>query len=1036
MRRNHSTRKSSKFQGLLAFTFLLLQPAHAAKSPEKLLEQTLPDLAISRTDLSVGGFKESMSLPAVEALLFDPLATPTTMQAWSNTLSAIGISSSAATAQLASRWLNAPLRPQRKPPQAPAIPQDVPLSPALRGALKEIISAMAAAKPSLNRAVNSLTPEQRQDALESLTYLLIGEKPASGKQASLVSASQFDLGALLTAGNTIMKSIDRSLPVLKKNAAAMARFPQIRWNSDAGSILISDSGDDVYTAKDLDGVALLVDFGGNNRYQTRVAAADEGEIRIVVDLGREIHLEKAENASAGSGLFGIGLLYLPNPEGTKILRAEDYSIGAGRFGVGAVFVAGKDIVLEGGRFTQGAGSFGLGVLDVRGNAARYRLRYSGQGYGFTRGAGLLLHHGDGALLDGGQSEPDTHEASAAVSFSQGVGYGPRSYASGGVGLALIEGNRCELQASYMAQGMGYWHGLGGLIIKGHDNTAKGRRYVQGTGVHFGVGGFELKGDRNRLLTWGVGPALGWDYAVGMLNVQGNENIFSSDWASGRGDANGRGLAVIQGSHNKITLADFSSGSFTRSAPSFGIAVVVGQDNRYFLASSTATAGPLQLAADPWSLLEGDSGFRLDPELKRQAVTWPKIERDQAVRQAREFLELRMKHAKSKTPEKRLVEWSEVAAKVYGMDPQTPKKAAKLLLSISRKEADFLVPLISSQTGRFGWLLPAFASQAAPALAQEFNISSSAKRTTLLDYFYYMPTAYALPSAEASLSSSDPEARMTAINILSHLLDRQRGQSDGRLRLFETAALLCSTQTVTNNDWIVLSGGQSLSDLFAILSLDPNLSASERGSLASKVSNHYESTNPQAMLEFARILNKRKRIYADAIALEIQQSLKQEDHILSLLRARLQDEDRRVVQAAMTGLAIIGKSDDAPRLSAYLESPFFTLRTAAADGLAIMGAAARKELQRHLNSPSQRTRALAIMATARTTDQSVLSDLSIALRDKNPKMRRIALSGLLIVQGHLLEQRRQFLTELIRLEKEDPSASVRVASGRALASIGR
>ena len=91
---------------------------------------------------------------------------------------------------------------------------------------------------------------------------------------------------------------------------------------------------------------------------------------------------------------------------------------------------------------------------------------------------------------------------------QGVAFGNRAYAGGGVGIALINGNNNLIKGSYFSQGSGYFHALGIFRVRGNGNVMQARRYDLGSGVHYAFGHFQLFGDHNRVLNWGVGPATG------------------------------------------------------------------------------------------------------------------------------------------------------------------------------------------------------------------------------------------------------------------------------------------------------------------------------------------------------------------------------------------------------------------------------------------------------------------------------------------------------------------------------------------------
>ena len=164
----------------------------------------------------------------------------------------------------------------------------------------------------------------------------------------------------------------------------------------------------------------------------------------------------------------------------------------------------------------------------------YVATRSGQGFALTRGVGLFLHRGDHVDIKGGLVEPDPREPSGSVSLCQGVGFGPRAYAGGGVGLAVVVGSNATVQGSYFSQGTGYWHGLGGFRLRGNDSVLQARRYDMGSGVHSAFGHFDVLGNSNRILNWGVGPSYGWDHGGGSSIIAGDGDEIQVDWGAGTG----------------------------------------------------------------------------------------------------------------------------------------------------------------------------------------------------------------------------------------------------------------------------------------------------------------------------------------------------------------------------------------------------------------------------------------------------------------------------------------------------------------------
>lgn len=947
-----------------------------------------------------------MALPAVEELLRDPLKTPETMERWSRTLKENR--SSGAQADFAGALLDVRVSTGSVPPV------EVPEFPALGG----LVAAMAAARPLLGQAVASLTPEERTRALAVVRPLLTSEAGARPRPEDFDVMERFDLAALISATVLVTHAVDEVLPALRQAAPAMASYSRLRFKTAAGILLLSGGGDDSYSAEDLSGVALLVDFGGKSRYAAAPAAAGEGELKVVIDLSRDITVE---GDAPASGVFGIGLLYLPEA-GPKSLQAGSFSLGAGLFGAGGLWLQGDGARLSGGRFSQGAAAFGLGFCDVEGKGARYELELAGQGFGFTRGVGLFRHEGSSAVIDGGLTVPDGREPLAALSLSQGAGNGPRAFAAGGIGLALVAGGGAQLHASYMAQGMGYWHAFGGLFLSGDENRVVARRYAQGAGVHTAVGGFRLEGSRNHTLTWGVGPGMGWDYGAGFLDAQGDDNAFSSQWASGRGDVNGHGLVAVQGDRNVLALADLGSGALKRGAPSYGLAFVSGKDNRI----RSGQGG------DPWGIVVSEGALSLDFSLEPEPGDWKPVPREAAFVRDQERVKGELEAAQGQSAAQRLAGWLAVASG-SGFDNEAALRAAQLLLTIKDEELPLLVGLVNPDAfDDFVWLrtfIPAFGLPLIPVLAEESGRSQGLRQVLLLSFYRQLPVSASGPVFDAA-RSQDWHMRREAAASLGRLFGKETGQEPGRLRLLVAALRLCRKEE--EPAWLALLGEQNLTDLFGVLSLGPGLLPQERAVLFAQ-NNPFEPVRKEALEEFARLLRLRAAAYAPAIEAELKDTAAREPAARKVLLSLLGDADKEVVQAALTALGGIGEPRDAARLAAFWKDASALLRDSASASLGRMGAGAKNEIARGLKSGSPKIRVQAALAAARSSAPSVLALLEVALTDKEEGVQRSALAGLLAVQTPLRPERR-FLRPRLKLLSTALSAAVRTAASRALADI--
>lgn len=998
---------------LLAAIFSVLSFPASAQTPDGLFAKALEGMSLERGDLASrpARWDTRSALKSIEALLEDPLKIPDAAQNWSGALSrAAGL---ADMMDLAGDILGtAPEMPKTVAP-APALPENSLPAP-LSGEVRDLVSAIAAAKPLLDKAVASIPKERREAVLAAVASILKNEERSRLEARPFEDADAFDLKSLLSAAQLVARAAEGALPGLKEDAKSLAS-PRVVFDTSLGKVLIAGSQNEVFTAQDLEGAVLVIHLGGDSRYEAPAASAGPGQIRVVIDLGRNV-----EAPGAGSGVFGIGLAYFPDPDGTKRLRGGDISLGAGLFGVGGLAARGT-LELAGGRFAMGAGAYGLGLFSAQGAGARLSTRFAGQGFGFSRGVGLFRLRGDGARIEGGVNEPDPHEAQASLSFCQGAGLGERAFAAGGAGLALVEGSGAELTGSYFAQGAGYWHGFGSLAVTGDGNKLKARRYDQGSGVHTAVGALTIKGDKNETVNWGVGPAYGWDFGMGALSLEGNDNSLYAEWGAGHGDINGHALASIIGDRNKLSLPEFGSGAFKRNTASYGLAAVAGKENSYrFSPLKEAATGFVLLAVNPWGVLQGD--LTLDPKLSLAKPQWPDVAREKQRQEDRAALEERMKGAGP-------AEWLSIAS-AMSLDGSVPGRAIQNLFALSPSSAALLAGLVSSDRfDEFIWLRPLLASlgePAARAVITELAAAKGTRKAMLLGLLAYAKTDAAVPEAVKVLSDGDWRLRRAGAALLGALFDREEGEEPGRLRLFEAMEKVAAG-SVDEKGFFSAIGFKRQTELFGALALDAGLSGQDRMSFLVKAPGPFDPLGPEPLREFARIVAARGPSYREALAAEQKSAAALEGKVRSALSDALADSDAEVSAAAVIALGQLGRKEDAPRLAAFLEDDRALLRDAAAAALGKMGKAGAKELEKALASPKPRTRSWAALGFAQSSDAGVLSLLAKAFADADEGVRRSAVSALAAVQNPLKVESKKFAAAVSALAEKDPSPSVRAAA---------
>lgn len=969
-----------------------------------------------------------LTLESVDSLLRDPIKTPAQARAWAQTLRKGELLSD--RFGLGTEILGLEAAPPPRPMPEPLPPAAKELPEEARAPIGDILGAIREADPLLKVALASWPQGKRRQALAAAKAFLLDETPDEGDLKIFLEAERFEIRPILTAARLVSAAVERGLEALGRTAINKG----IKWETKFGDVIIAGNGDDNYNAASLRDAALIIDLGGNNSHQGSPAAAGPGEIRVVVDFGRNVKVDGSGERGTASGEFGLGLLYLANPDGTKTLRGGDFSLGAGLFGAGGLFVRGSASVVNGGRFTQGAGAFGLGVMVSEGEGARVVAGQSGQGFGFTRGAGLFFQKGGSSRLEGGLIHPDPHEAVGATSLCQGVGLGPRSFAGGGVGVAAVDGNGLDLRASYMAQGMGYWRGAGVLAVTGDGNRILARRYVQGAGVHAALGSLILRGNRNSLAAWGAGPALGWDLAAGTLDSEGDENSFSSEWGSIRGDVNGHGLAVIRGDRNIVGLADAATGALKRGGGSYGALVLDGKDNRL---KAPASGPAVSYTRDPWGSLLARGTAVLDASLSPAPADWPAVPREEALKAERERLTALLRTAESGSGlprlKARLAILSEsrldgetagrAAAGLFGEDPTVLSRAGELAFPERFNELAW-IRLALAAAGR----------PAGPAVAAQARISSGTRKALLIGMLGGLSSAEEAPALSGAAADPDWRVRRSAAGALGALFSVEEGEQPGRLKLLEAARGPAAGRPDSEGRSF---GAQRLAELYAVLSLGP-AGPGERTSLFARAGNPFDLMGPGhgGLQEFARLAASGGTALASAIAAELIQSREGAPEARKRLLGLLEDPEAEVVHGAVLGLGALGKAEDTPRLASFLEHRRALVREGAAVALGRLGAGAKAELEARLSSPEPRTARMAVLAAAQSSDEGVLGLLREGFKHPDASVRAAAVAGLFAVQAQFQGKTKGFLPELERLSTTDPASEVRVAAAQAAARIGK
>jgi len=393
-------------------------------------------------------------------------------------------------------------------------------------------------------------------------------------------ALKLDMPKLLNAATEVAAAIDlEMLKKLRKEGGRLEHFPD-EWEvheeenlttliTPAGNVLIGGDQSNTY----LEDVALILDFGGNDKYFNQAGGSTRFDpYSVVIDLsGNDIYLSSgsisgstSEDFAQGAGLFGGG--YLIDLEGNDQYTASNYSQGAAVFGIGMlVDLSGRD------QYTaiaasQGAAIFGAGILAEGSGDDHYFGNRFVQGLGYVKGFGAIVEAGgNDNYFAGGLHEDIRAPGDSYQSLSQGFGYGirpdPLVGASGGIGVIAEASGNDTYVADYFAQGASYWFALGILDDrKGNDRYVAGR-YSQGAGIHSSAGVLiDGEGDDNYLADFGVSQGCGHDYGIGfLLDNGGDDSYIAGTIAQGAGNANGIGVLSDNGGDDGYYLKSNGQG---------------------------------------------------------------------------------------------------------------------------------------------------------------------------------------------------------------------------------------------------------------------------------------------------------------------------------------------------------------------------------------------------------------------------------------------------------------------------------------------
>lgn len=421
-----------------------------------------------------------------------------------------------------------------------ALPPELPVEPAGRAEFIQNVLALLRV-PSTSFYI----PEARADLIETLRI-------TSRTDRGMLIHSFAALAELLNVPNEMLVPQTGPIPLPAELEGAVEGTILAAGHIDSiGWVVIGGAETNRY---DLSRVAVVVDAGGNDQYEGKSPATG---IRAIIDLaGNDRYTGDADSGPAG---VVLGLSLIDDRAGNDRYGSNGV-LGCGAAAVGVALLcdrAGNDQYVS-REVSQGAAFVGGGFLfDLGGGADSYTGRFLCQGVGLTAGVGALIDAGGRDLYRVNGSKGSAY-GTPAVSFamSQGIGFGFRRQAAGGVGLLSDLGGDDRYEAGEFAQGGAYSYGLGVLRDWGGRDLYYGNRYGQGFGVHQAHGALiDDSGDDTYWSMTAASQGSAWDAGVGLLlDKAGNDSYQADGLAQGGASNQSIGMLIDLGGNDRYSAA--------------------------------------------------------------------------------------------------------------------------------------------------------------------------------------------------------------------------------------------------------------------------------------------------------------------------------------------------------------------------------------------------------------------------------------------------------------------------------------------------
>jgi len=372
-------------------------------------------------------------------------------------------------------------------------------------------------------------------------YLFDDEKPsrerANRRLVKLLAA--VDRVQIALAAEETTSRLASLLPKIAAAADCGRDGLLVARDTPAGRVEIWGRG----ATRHVDRCAFCFDFAGDDVWLDCAGRADlDHPVSIAVDWSGNDVYSGTSPFNEGAALGGIGVLIDRDGDDEYVARTWSQGCGVAGFGM-LVDHAGRDL-FHGQEECQGVGLAGAGVLVDEGGDDLYTGARFCQGVGFAGGVGALVDKGgDDRYVCTGRYDSEYGEPGVFSGWGQGVGFGFRDVASGGIGILHDLAGKDVYEAGNFSQGGGYFYAWGILRDDAGDDRYVGSRYAQGFAAHQAVGTF-LEGGGNDLYQShsSVADGLSWDESSVLFHDLSGDDTYETS-----------GFSLASAAHNAMVL---------------------------------------------------------------------------------------------------------------------------------------------------------------------------------------------------------------------------------------------------------------------------------------------------------------------------------------------------------------------------------------------------------------------------------------------------------------------------------------------------